>query len=406
MKKYFTILLFLVLNLNLRSITAQTDLTAIEDITHTPSLVWRHNSDKPFFSSPVISGNKIYVGGCDSIFRALDLKTGKTLWEFKTNGEIRSVPLIENDLIWLNGGDGTLYCLNKIGKVVQSVSAGKESKYDFADYHHSSPAIFDNTIFVGLGDGFIYAVNSDNGNLKWKYETGSAVHSTPAVDSSGLYAGSFDGNVYALNISDGSLKWKFKTAGHQYFPKGEVQGSPSLSDDIVFIGARDYNFYAIDKEKGYCHWNKVFSKGWVLANTVNDTILFIEGADERILSAVDPQTGKEYWTNNMEFLMFGKPSFSRTLLYTGTTIGKLHAVNKLTGKKVWTFSTDGYNENRFKYFKEDDSYRDDIYSIIKSNEQFLEVEMELGGIFSTPAIKDGYIVVTCSDGTVYCLKQN
>ncbi len=72
---------------------------------------------------------------------------------------------------------------------------------------------------------------------------------------------------------------------------------------------------------------------------------------------------------------------------------------------MWTFTTDGYLNNRMKYFKDDDSYRDDIYSIIKSNEQFLEVEMELGGIFSTPVITNGYLVFTSTEGIVYCLKN-
>ena len=374
-----------------------------EDMT--PSLLWKYNSSAPFFSSPVTDGNKIFIGGDDSIFRALDLENGNLLWEFKTKGMIRSDALIENNLIYLNGGDGSLYCLNENGNAVWSVSVGNEKQYDFADYHQSSPVFFNNTIFFGLGDGFVYAVNSDTGELKWKFRSGDVVHSTPALDSSRLFIGSFDGNVYALNISDGSLIWKFKTVGQMYFPKGEVQGSPSVSDDLVFIGARDYNFYAIDKEKGYCHWNKVFKKGWVLTSMINDTALYIEGADERIISAVNPQTGKEYWKRDMEFLMFGRPAFSKTFLYTGTTIGKLHAMDKLTGNEVWTFSTDGYLNNRMKYFKDDDSYRDDIYSIIKSNEQFLEVEMELGGIFSTPAITNGYLVFTSTEGIVYCLKN-
>ena len=138
---------------------------------------------------------------------------------------------------------------------------------------------------------------------------------------------------------------------------------------------------------------------------IEDTVLYLEGADERILNAVNPETGKEYWKRDMEFLMFGRPAFSKSMLYTGTTIGKLHAIDKATGNNVWAFSTDGYKNNRLKYFKEDDSYRDDIYSIIKSNENFLEVEMELGGIFSTPAISNGYLIIASTEGIVYCLKS-
>ena len=115
--------------------------------------------------------------------------------------------------------------------------------------------------------------------------------------------------VYSLRQNDGSLNWKFKTVGHQYFPKGEVQGSPVLSGHLVIIGARDYNVYAIDKEKGYCHWNKVYQKGWVLSNVMHDTLLYMGGADERILACVDSKTGREIWKKDMEFLDIWQPYF-------------------------------------------------------------------------------------------------
>jgi glucose dehydrogenase len=224
------------------------------------------------------------------------------------------------------------------------------------------------------------------------FKTDDIFHTTPAVDNGKIFFGSFDGNVYALNITNGKLIWKFKTVGHRYFPKGEVQGSAFAFNHLIFIGTRDYNVYAIDQEKGYCHWNKAFTKGWGLNNNVSDSILYIGCADERKLNAVNPKTGTEYWNQKMEFLIFGNNAYSDSMLYVGTSIGKLHGINIKTGKKSWSFETDSYQHARFKYFKEDDSYRDDIYSIIKSNEHFLEVECELGGIFSTPWITDNEII--------------
>jgi len=201
------------------------------------------------------------------------------------------------------------------------------------------------------------------------------------------------------------LLWKFKTIGHRYFPAGEVQGSPTVFKQLLFIGARDYNVYAIDQQKGYCHWNKAFTNGWGLCNNIHDSVLYIGSADERVLIAANPETGNEFWKKNMGFLVFGNNAFSKTMIYVGTTIGKLHAVNKNTGEKIWSFETESYQMNRFKYFKDDDTYRDDIYSIIQSNEQFLEVECELGGIFSTPVISDNYILFTSTNGTLYCLQR-
>lgn len=375
------------------------------DFLQQPALHWKYTAKAPIYSSPVVDNNRVYFGCLDSTFYALEITSGKLLWKFNTNGPIRSTALLTADFIYFISGDGKLYCLNKSGKMIWAFSEGAEKKYDFADYHQSSPIIQNNTLFFGMGDGYVYAVNANDGKLIWKTATKSGIHTTPMADTDKLYVGSFDGYVYALKIADGSIVWSFKTVGHRYFPKGEVQGNPTLSNNCVIIGARDYNVYAIDKEKGYCHWNKTFTKGWVLSNTCKDSLLLMAGADERILACVDNRNGKEIWKRNMEFLMFGKPIFTQSMLYIGTTMGKLHGINAKTGAEMWTFTTAGYQQNKHKYFKEDDTYRADIYSIIKSNEQFLDVEVELGGIFSTPAIFQEFILFTSTEGTLYCLKR-
>jgi outer membrane protein assembly factor BamB len=178
-----------------------------------------------------------------------------------------------------------------------------------------------------------------------------------------------------------------------------------VKDGIVFIGARDYNIYALDQQKGFSRWNKAFQRGWVFTNTIHDSVLHLAGADERVLIAVEPKSGAELWKKKMEFLIFGKNVYSKSMLYVGTTIGKFHGIDAKTGEKKWTVTTDGYEKNRLKYFKEDDSYRDDIYQIIKSSEHFLEVEYELGGIFSTAAIDKDHIVFASTEGVVYCLSR-
>lgn len=370
-----------------------------------PKVNWEFKARAPFYASPVQDENMIFIGGLDSQLYALDAGTGKKKWTFATHGEIRSAACIDGERLFLNGGDGSVYALDKSsGNPVWQFRTGGERKYDFADYFHSTPVYLNGSLYFGSGDGRFYALDAGNGKMKWKFESGGIIHTTPVIANGRIFFGSFDGYVYALNLSDGKLVWKFKTVGHRYFPKGEVQGSPAVFGNLVFIGARDYNVYALDQEKGFCHWNKAFTKGWGLCNNVHDSILYIGSADERVLIAADPLTGAEKWNKPMEFLVFGNNAYSDSLLILGTTIGKLHGISLKTGAKVWSFETSSYLENRFKYFKPDDSYRDDIYSLIKSNEQFLEVEVELGGIFSTPCVNGDLVYFSSTNGIIYCLK--
>lgn len=131
---------------------------------------------------------------------------------------------------------------------------------------------------------------------------------------------------------------------YRYFPKGEVQGSPVITDQLIVIGARDYNVYAIDRENGYCHWNKSFQNGWGLSNTVFKDTLFIAGADERKIICVNEKSGSEFWNKPMEFLIFGNLVFSQKMFYVGTTNGKLHGFDRISGERVWQFETEEYLE--------------------------------------------------------------
>ena len=64
-------------------------------------------------SQPSVSGNVIYIGGQNSNLYALDRETGCVRWKSKTQGEIRSAPVIEkinnNYFIYAGDYEGNVY---------------------------------------------------------------------------------------------------------------------------------------------------------------------------------------------------------------------------------------------------------------------------------------------------------
>lgn len=382
------------------------------DFKSVPQLAWKFVTKGPIFSSPVIDNKTVYFGSIDSVFYAIDIVTGKAKWKLKTRGDIRSTPFIFNEKVYFISGDGKLYCVNNNnGKVSWEFKTEGEKKYElysYADYYQSSPIIDSGIVYFGSGDSHVYAVDAANGKLIWKYKTNAVVHSSPALQNEKLFIGSFDGNLYALNKNDGKLLWKFKTVGHRYFPKGEVQGTAGVFGSLVFVGPRDYNLYAIDVNKGYAHWNRQFPLGWAMGKpSFKDSTLFVGTSDDKLLIAFDPPTGTIKWRSNVQFNIFGGSAFSESMLYVGTLMGKLLGINRKTGEIKWSFTTDNYKTNRTIYFKEDDTYRDDVFGgVIKRNEDFLKMYFDVGSIFSTPAIDGDYLVFSSTDGNVYCLKNN
>ncbi len=96
--------------------------------------------------------------------------------------------------------------------------------------------LFSFLVLLGAGS----ALTDEAGTLKWRFETGSEVNSSPVVTSDTVYVGSEDGFLYALDKETGDLKWKFQTGS-------EVNSSPAVSGDTVYVGSEDGYVYAVQK---------------------------------------------------------------------------------------------------------------------------------------------------------------
>jgi len=376
-----------------------------------PVVAWTFATRAAVVSSPVVDGGLVYFGSEDSTWYALELATGKVKWKLPTRAAIRSTPFVYGSQVFLAGGNGVLTCVNKInGAVVwrivfdQTAVFMGERSYDFADYYHSSPLVADGILYLGTGNGVMSAYLATTGVLLWRYQAGDIIHCRPVIAGDKIVLGCFDGYVYALNKRDGQLAWRFKTIGHQYFPKGEAQGMLATDGQRVFVGARDYNFYAIDAASGTVSWNLKFSNGWAMSATVADTVVYIGTSDDRVMVAADARSGREYWRTNVNFNTFGGAVSGAQNICFGTIWGKAYALDRRTGAVRWTFETQGYREHHLQYFDEDDRFRTDIGSILRSPFAWVMAEHQMGGVFSTPALSGDMMVVTTTDGNVYGLK--
>ncbi|MFZ6011756.1 MAG: PQQ-binding-like beta-propeller repeat protein [Bacteroidota bacterium] len=408
MKITFTLTLTFIICFHV--VSAQKATSTSSDIETLPTLQWKFETTQPIVATPLIDQNMVYLGGLDSIFYALDLSTGAVKWKFRNGGPLRSTPKIDNQQLYLLGGDGFLYCLDKnTGKRIWTFATRGgilgERRYDVADYFHSSPILHNGVVYFGSGDGRLYAVQSATGKMEWSFKADDIIHTTPVIHQDKIFVGASDGYLYNINLKDGTLTWKFKSVGHRYFPRGEMQGSPVVAGGLIFIGSRDYNLYAIDIQAGYCHWNKQFPAGWATALTARDTVLYVGTSDDRLFLAFDPRTGKEKWKVDAKFNIFGPATLGTTTAYFGTHMGKIFAVDLKNGAVRWTYATKGYNDNHLKYFKSDDTLRDDFGGNLRTYNDYLRVLYSLGAIYSSPAVKDGVLVVTTSEGYVYCLKK-
>jgi outer membrane protein assembly factor BamB len=92
-------------------------------------------------------------------------------------------------------------------------------------------------------------VNTGNGSLKWKYQTGDSVNGTPTVTNGIAYIASGDGKLYALDANSGQVKWKFSIANQS------VSGDwTSVVNGRVYLGMSDGRIYALNAGNGQIIW--------------------------------------------------------------------------------------------------------------------------------------------------------
>ncbi|MFQ5648096.1 MAG: PQQ-binding-like beta-propeller repeat protein, partial [Candidatus Aenigmatarchaeota archaeon] len=122
---------------------------------------------------------------------------------------------------------------------------------------------------------------------------------------------------------------------------GSVVSNPLVEGGVVYFGACDHNFYAVDAKTGRLVW-KFETKGPVCVGrwpaVSSDTIFF--GSYDHNLYALDLLTGREKWRFTARDKIASSPVVHGGVVYFGCRDGNLYAVS-LEGKEVWMFPTKG-----------------------------------------------------------------
>lgn len=203
-----------------------------------------------YFSSPSVAENRVFIGTMGlynssnlkwtppyGLF-CFDAKNGDHLWNYSVDGSVGSSPTIVDDKVLFTSKDGHLYCLD-------TANGNPIWKKDIGD-SVSSPAIWQNKIFVGSGEmsgeGMFYCLDMD-GEISWEFEPNGAVQSSPAVAGDLVYFATNvkNGTIYCLDNSNGQLVWQY-----QPWPEEYIISSPAVVEGRLYIASdngRLYCFY-------------------------------------------------------------------------------------------------------------------------------------------------------------------
>ncbi|MCC6494156.1 MAG: PQQ-like beta-propeller repeat protein [Pirellulales bacterium] len=194
-----------------------------------------------------------------------------------------------------------------------AVTGGRVYLMDYVTAENVKVDNFDRKTFTGVER--VLCLDEQSGELKWKHEYPvvygisypAGPRCTPTVDGGRVYALGAEGNLTCLDASTGAVAWS-KDFHADYNAKTALWGYAShpLVDGnnlICVVGGEGSHCVAFDKVTGAERWRSLSApeQGYspptiIEAGGARQLLLLRPGA----LSAVDPESGQEYWSHPYE----------------------------------------------------------------------------------------------------------
>lgn len=213
----------------------------------------------------------------------------------------------------------------------------------------TSPVVYKGKVFIASvdenikGEAYVYALNSQTGDLIWKYQVVNSIKNTIVADEDLIFAQTAEGSITALKVEDGSLKW-----GRQL----HVNGLPAVIDGLVVSDGVVYSgtgkgLCALDTRSGDVIWeNTAWEQGEGTTSTfTKGKNILVGSAQWRGLYGNDASTGELKWHLDKSGLRNrgSSPAIYNNLLYL-VSDKSLFIIEPETGnlivRKEYPFSVD------------------------------------------------------------------
>ena len=361
-------------------------LFATKKTAHEEVVAWTFRTSAPVVASPALSDGMIYIGSLDSTFYAINVKTGKEKWHFKSADLISSTAVISNGLCYFESGN-ILYAVNRKGKLKwKHVLCPGEltNKLDPWDFQHSSPVVHEGVVYIGTEQGILLGVDAKSGKQVLRCQTLSehAIRSTPVISDGLVMYGDWDGVFYASHTESGSLAWKYDTKKDGTFSwVNAIHGCPRVHDGQVYFAGRSCRLYSLDVRTGKKNWHYSSpTDQWLLGGPeVNGGTVFLGSSDQHLFHAFDSENGELLWTTKMDGRTWGKACVEGDRLYIGSN--SFYVLQKSNGELIKEISFPKVHEDRY----------------------YGEYVDRIANFHSSPLVYKNMAILGSDDGNVYAI---
>src|SRR5688500_8828101 len=168
------------------------NLHALDLVTGKPK--WTYTTEGAFETTPLVLNGKIYLGDLDGLLHCIDFSTGQKTWAFDSEASIHSSPNVTPDGKTIIFGNDAAQVFGVSADGGKKLWEGKSG-----DRVNACPAVgFGAALFTGC-DAKLLAIDIATGNEKFATDVGGLAPGSPAVLDDRIIVGTGEGFVVAVS---------------------------------------------------------------------------------------------------------------------------------------------------------------------------------------------------------------
>jgi len=311
------------------------------DLSSGKNILWKVESPRKGYNSPVINGNRVFFSGADNEARELfcyELNTGKELWKLEVKnvpGSPNQVPETTNDTglaasgVATNGkqvcaifATGDVICADMNGKQLWAKNIGvPDNHYGYA----SSLIIFGNSLIIQYDNHNakrVVSLDLTNGNQRWAKERTERLPSWSSpiianVNNNPQLILVGNPGITSYNPNNGEQNWRVEAMS------GEPAASPAYSNGIVYAACDPGTLIAINAADGSTLWKADDFLPEVPSPVATKDNVFV-ATDYGVIACYDAKTGELTKYLELRENIHSSPIIVEGRIYLISLSGKVH----------------------------------------------------------------------------------
>lgn len=207
-----------------------------------------------------------------------------------------------------------------------------------------SPVVTKDVVYVATETHGLEAFERSNFRKKWEFNIKNGISSEVLLDNGVLYFGANDGNFYAVEGEFGKVIWKYET-------KAPVYARATLANHRVYFESSDDVVYCLDQGNGKWLWH--YKRGGNYITTVHgnstpaiDSGMAYVGFSDGYIVALNASDGNLVWEQKIhrgtKFTdVDAMPLLENDRIYIPSYDGELYALERSHGRVLWHIDVGG-----------------------------------------------------------------